>query len=67
MTSGYMKCPKCGEDFQYAGYRTDSNWQDVWVEYPEPWKCPKCKSLIIVDKEQGYGLKIVNPPHLEGE
>ena len=59
MTSGCMDCPKCGESFQYAAYE----WQKkglfldkVWVELPEPWKCPKCESLIVTDKEKGYGL-----------
>ena len=53
MTSGIMNCPKCGESFQYA------DWENgVWVEYPEPWKCPKCKSLIVVDKKKGYGLRV---------
>ena len=58
MTSGYMNCPKCGEPFRYAHYETDSNWQDIWVELPEPWECPKCKSLIVTDKEKGYGLRV---------
>ncbi len=53
MTSGYMVCPNCGEDFQYAGYD-----DGVWVEYEEPWECPGCKSLIIVDKMKGYGLLV---------
>lgn len=59
MTSGCMNCPKCKEHFQYAYYETDSNFQDMWIELPEPWKCPKCKSLIVTDKEKGYGLRIV--------
>lgn len=53
MTSGYMKCPNCDAEFQYAGYE-----DGLWVEYPEPWECPNCKSLIVTDKEKGYGLKV---------
>ena len=53
MTSGYMNCPKCGEPFQYAGYENG-----VWIEYPEPWKCPKCEPLIVTYKEKGWGLKV---------
>ena len=53
MTSGYMKCPKCSKDFQYAGYQFLK-----WVEYPEPWKCQHCGSLIEVDHAKGYGLKV---------
>ena len=58
MTSGYMNCPKCGSQFQYGHHETDSNWQSIWVELPEPWECPMCKSLIITDKEKGYGLRV---------
>ncbi len=53
MTSGYMECPKCGENLEYGGYENG-----VWIEHPEPWKCPKCKRTIITDKEKGYGLKV---------
>lgn len=53
MTSGYMNCPNCGELFQYAGFINGE-----WVETPEPWKCPKCKSLIVTDKQKGYGLRV---------
>ena len=53
MTSGYMDCPKCGESFECAGWENG-----IWVEYPEPWECLKCKSLIVVDKEEGWGLKV---------
>ena len=52
MTSGYMTCPVCGENFQYAGYEGGK-----WIEYPEPWKCKNCKNSIVVDKQKGYGLK----------
>jgi len=58
MTSGYMKCPKCGERFQCAEWRNWGKLSAEWVEIPEPWKCPNCKSLIVTDKEKGYGLKI---------
>ena len=54
MTSGYMDCPKCVEKVPYAHYELDE-----WTELPEPWECPKCKSLIITDKAQGYGLRII--------
>lgn len=53
MTSGKMECPKCGGAFTYADY-VDGK----WTKFPEPWKCPKCESLIIVDREKGYGLKV---------
>lgn len=54
MTSGSMNCPKCGTEFQYAGYENG-----LWVEHPEPWECPKCKSSIITDNQKGWGLTIV--------
>jgi hypothetical protein len=60
MTSGLMKCPNCCKEFRYAGFKTDHNWQDVWVEYPEPWYCSNCKSYIVTDKEKGYGLKTID-------
>ena len=53
MTSGYMNCPKCGCEFQSADY-VDGK----WTEFPEPWECPSCGSLIVVNREKGYGLKI---------
>ena len=56
MTSGYMVCPVCAKEFQYAGYEGDK-----WVEYPEPWECKSCKNSIVVDKQKGYGLKAL--PH----
>lgn len=56
MTSGTMKCPKCKAEFPYAGYV-----DGVWTETPPPWECPKCKSLIELDKEKGYGLRVVVP------
>ena len=62
MTSGYMNCPKCGEDFQCSRWEYQKKGiflKQVWVEYPEPWKCPKCKSLIITDKEKGHGLIVL--------
>lgn len=54
MTSGYMKCPECGEEFQYAAWVNDE-----WIELPEPWECKSCGVSIAVDKEKGYGLKTV--------
>lgn len=53
MTSGYMNCPKCEKPFQYA-YYIDRK----WIERKEPWTCPNCKSLIVTDKEKGYGLRV---------
>lgn len=53
MTSGYMNCPKCKSRFQYADYVNGK-----WTEFPEPWDCPNCKSIIVVDHEKGYGLKV---------
>ncbi len=58
MTSGYMNCPKCGSEFSYGHYEPYNGFQVKWVTTPEPWKCPKCKSHIIVDSEAGYGLKV---------
>ncbi len=55
MTSGYMVCPKCGENFQYADY--DSN--NKWIEQPEPWDCQNCNAKIITDKESGWGLTTI--------
>ena len=54
MTSGKMKCPKCNTSFQYADWVNGK-----WVEFKEPWRCPKCKSLIVLDTDKGYGLKLV--------
>lgn len=56
MTSGYMKCPKCKKDFQYADYVNG-----IWTEAKEPWKCGNCGSSIIVDHDKGYGLKVILP------
>lgn len=53
MTGGYMNCPKCGAPFQSATYV-----EGEWTELPEPWECPKCKSLIVVDHEKGWGLRV---------
>jgi RecJ-like exonuclease len=55
-----MICPKCGAPFEYAGYIAG-----IWTEYPEPWVCPKCTSLITVDHEQGYGLKVLEATKIE--
>ena len=57
MTSGYMDCPKCGGSFKYMGWEKRGLFL-VEVEIPEPWECPKCKSLIVTDKERGYGLRV---------
>ena len=55
MTSGEMNCPKCGESFRYMEYEKRGAFIGL-VDIPEPWECPKCKSLIIVDRKMGYGL-----------
>ncbi len=57
MTSGYMSCPKCGERFQYMRWEKRGLFLEE-IEIPEPWECPKCKSLIVTDKEKGYGLRV---------
>lgn len=49
MTSGYMNCPKCRESFQYMRWEKKGLFL-VEVEIPEPWECPKCKSLIITEE-----------------
>lgn len=54
MTSGCMKCPKCGKQFTCADYV-----EGLWTEFPEPWKCDSCQSQIVVDKDKGYGLKVI--------
>jgi len=54
MTGGTMKCPKCSTQFIWADY-VDGK----WTEFQEPWKCPKCGSLIVLDREKGYGLKLI--------
>ncbi|KKM89158.1 hypothetical protein LCGC14_1251390 [marine sediment metagenome] len=58
-TSEYMTCPKCGEQSPY-GYYIDGK----WIERKEPWACPNCQSLIVTDKEKGYGLRVESDTEL---
>lgn len=57
MTSGYMRCPACKKNFQYADWING-----VWEETKAPWKCGHCNSVIVLDDKKGYGLRVATSP-----